>query len=84
MFSIRISRCDVSWDPPLRIGDRSIPAMRDASFPLEWDVTCDTIDDYRYEARLGCNFATGPTTAHLLCFTPDGRTSTDDITCPPR
>jgi hypothetical protein len=82
MFAIRISRCDVRWDPPLRIGSARIPAMRDASFPLEWDVTYDTISEYRHEARLGCNYAVGPTTAHLLCFTPDGRTSTDTVTCP--
>jgi hypothetical protein len=84
MFAIRIVRCDVTWEPPLLIGEQRVAAMREAGWPLEWDVTYDTIGAYRHEALRGCNFAVAPTTAHLLCFTHDGRTETADVACPAR
>jgi hypothetical protein len=71
MFAVRIERCDLRWDPPLRLGD-DVARLHDVAAPLEWDPAYDRRDDYREVGRRGCVFAQAPTRVTLRCFTPEG------------
>src|SRR5262249_46345543 len=82
MFSTPIVRCDVRWDPPLRVGERTVRSLSDTGWVLEWDAVYGSEAAYRAGARGGCASAAGPTVAHLRCFAVDGGTSSDDVVCP--
>jgi hypothetical protein len=71
MFSVRIERCDLRWDPPLPLGS-GVARLRDVAPLLEWDPVGDRLDEYREDGQEGCSFARVPTRVILRCFTPEG------------
>lgn len=83
MFSTRVERCDVRWEPPLVVEGRSVERASDRSAPIEFDTVYDDREDYRGFAYDACTrFARVPTTSHLRCALPSGEIVEIHDPCP--
>jgi len=82
MFSTKITRCTLNWSPPITLGTENLSSLRDASLPLEWDLTFDHPQDYKYIAEMGCRLGGTPSTkVQMRCFLQDGKISNDEFLC---
>jgi hypothetical protein len=82
MFSTKIERCTLNWSPPITLGPAHLSSLRDASLPLEWDLTFDQPSDYRYIAEMACHMGgTSSTKANIKCFLQDGKIFNDEFLC---
>jgi hypothetical protein len=83
MFSPDITRCDVAWSPPLRVGERTIEKLGDVAPTLEFDVVMGELGEYRALALQGCDHRTAKATrAAITCQTPEGHFVDVDVACP--
>jgi hypothetical protein len=83
MFSNRVERCAVRWEPPGQWHGKELSALSDLIAPLEWDPVFDHADTYRRVAEEGCREKTRvPGRAVVTCFFPDGTWSEDEYRCP--
>jgi len=82
MFSTKVERCVLTWSPAIHLGRETLSGLRDASLPLEWDLTFDHVLDYRNVANLGCNLGGLPQTKiKLKCFEQEGKITHEEFTC---
>jgi hypothetical protein len=82
MFSTKIERCTLTWSPPVTLGAEKLSSLRDASLPLEWDLTFDHPADYKYIADMGCHLGGTPSTkVKLKCFLQQGKIFNDEFLC---
>jgi len=73
MFSIRIDRCAVTWDPPLLVEGKPVSQWTDRTWPLEFDTVYNRSETYLGAASRGCRYRGASTTAvRLVCLTADG------------
>lgn len=75
MFSTPVERCDVRWDPPLRVEGVPVSSMSDRSPPLEFGTVYDSREDYRGFAWDACDRfhdGDGEVTLTLRCALPNG------------
>ena len=83
MFSIRIDRCAVAWDPPLRMDGESVSRWTDRTWPLEFDTVYNRAETYLGAAARGCLYRVSPkTVARLVCVTSDGAVREPRLACP--
>ena len=84
MFSpSTLTRCDVTWSPPLRAGDRTIAKLGDVAPTLEFDVVMGELGEYRELALQGCDHRTATATrASITRQTPEGHFIDVDVACP--
>jgi hypothetical protein len=83
MFSTRVERCDVRWEPALQVEGRSVSSMTDRSAPIEFDTVYDNRDDYRAFAFDACaTFGRPGTTTTLRCALPNGTVEETHERCP--
>jgi len=82
MFSTKIERCTLNWYPAITLGTERLSSLRDASLPLEWDLTFDAPLGYRYVADLGCHAGGTPSTkVNIKCFLQGGKIFNDEFLC---
>jgi hypothetical protein len=83
MFAIQISRCEITWEPPLAIKGSRVAQWNDRGPRLEFEPVFNTPDDYERAARVGCFYRTSPhTVATLHCAIADGTEDERRIECP--
>jgi len=83
MFSIKIDRCVVAWDPPLSIEGRRVASWHDRMPDLEFDGVFNNGFYYAAAAQAACAYRTdAPTAATVTCFTGDGSVHAGRIDCP--
>jgi hypothetical protein len=83
MFSIRIDRCAISWDPPLLVDGRLVSRWTDRTWPLEFDTVYNRAATYVGAASRGCRYRGSPeTVARLVCVTSDGTVHERTFQCP--
>ncbi|MCL2450695.1 MAG: hypothetical protein FWD17_17245 [Polyangiaceae bacterium] len=83
MFAIHMSRCAVSWDPPLAIDGRSVATWRDRLWPIEFDSVYDDVGAYDNAARAACAYRSSPSTeAKLECYLANGGVDEHSFACP--
>jgi hypothetical protein len=83
MFAIRIDRCVIGWDPPLRIDGESVARWHDRLSSMEFDTVFNDSDWYEAAAARGCGYSTAArTVARLTCFSGDGGVHEYGFYCP--
>jgi hypothetical protein len=83
MFSIRIDRCAVSFDPALLVEGQRVTRWTDRTWPLEFDTIYNREQTYLGAAMRGCAYRTSPKTMlHLVCLTADGEIHENTFACP--
>jgi hypothetical protein len=82
MFSIRIDRCAITWDPPLQIDGEKVSRWADRSWFFEFDTVYNRAATYLGAAARGCRYR-GPreTLARLVCVTADGTIHEPSFVC---
>jgi hypothetical protein len=82
MFSIRIDRCAIAWDPPLRIDGERVSRWTDRTWLLEFDTVYNRTATYLGAASRGCQYRDSPATrARLVCVTADGAIQEPSFVC---
>ncbi len=84
MFATRTERCEICWNPPLRLkGFGQVTCLKDLSQPFEWELIYDQKSVYQWVAQWACyqDQATGRM-IHLQCFGLDGGVEESSIPCP--
>ena len=84
MFSIRIDRCAMTWDPPVQIDGESVARWTDRTWPLEFDTVYNRAETYLGAAARGCMYRepAKKTIARLVCVTSDGAVHEPKFVCP--
>ena len=88
MFAVHVTKCAVSWEPPLspRIGTRPVKSIADISPHLEWNPAFPDVASYRHFASQMCRLARLPPraqeTVSLKCLSDDWRQSEQTFECP--
>ena len=83
MFSIRIDRCAIAWDPPLRIDGQEVSRWTDRTWPLEFDTVYNRTGTYLGAAARGCRYSDSPATiARLVCVSANGAIHEPTFRCP--
>ncbi len=83
MFSNRVERCGVTWDPPLQGPLGALSSLRQFGTTMEFDIIYDHIDQYRGVAQWLCGMG-GPhngSRIRLRCFVPKGTEIDDELAC---
>jgi hypothetical protein len=83
MFSIRLDRCIVGWDPPLRMEGQRVARWHDRLPDVEFDSVFNDVDWYKAAAVRACEYRTAPETmAVLKCFGSNGESHEFGFDCP--
>jgi hypothetical protein len=81
MFSVRIERCDITWEPPLPLPNGPLYRLHQKAKLLEWDFSLDQESDYQLLAHWACSEFHQPSRASLLCFKPEGKEVPSVVEC---
>jgi hypothetical protein len=87
MFAVRISRCNVTFDPPLSSedGKRAVATFADLSPTIEWNPVFNDILHYNNWGRHQCARYARPGERHvmkLVCFDHTSNRSKYEVYCP--
>ncbi len=82
MFATRVERCNLRWDPPVRIEHTLWRDFSELHAPLEWQVIFDRTATYRTFARETCRYTKVPTRILLHCHLPNGTQTDETLACP--
>ena len=83
MFSTSVERCDVRWDPPLRVDGKLVSGMNDRSPPIEFGTVYDDRESYRGFAFDACDrFEGHGATITMRCALPNGTVEETRERCP--
>jgi hypothetical protein len=73
MFSNRVERCVLSWNPPLNTPGAPLTSLHEAGLSLEWDLILDRMGSYAMLGHGLCRQWGSPLTqVQMQCFLPAG------------